>query len=86
MYAENITDLVDEGSFIEYGRLRLAGQRARRSVDELIMQTPADGIVTGIGCVNAEALFGGDRERTRTAVLSYDFTVLAGTQVCFWAS
>jgi acetyl-CoA carboxylase carboxyltransferase component len=74
---ENVADLCDAGSFSEYGALTLAAQRARRSLDELIERTPGDGIVTGIGTVNA-ALHGPDR--TRTAILAYDYTVLAGTQ------
>lgn len=74
---ENIADLLDEGSFIEYGALAIAAQRRRRTVEDLIANTPADGIITGIGTVNAD-LFG--PEQTRVAALSYDFTVLAGTQ------
>ena len=74
---ENVADLCDDGSFSEYGALTLAAQRARRSVEELIAKTPGDGIVTGIGTVNA-ALHGA--EATRTAILAYDYTVLAGTQ------
>jgi acetyl-CoA carboxylase carboxyltransferase component len=74
---ENVADLCDEGSFSEYGALTLAAQRARRSAEELIEKTPGDGIVTGVGTVNA-ALHGEDK--TRTAVLAYDYTVLAGTQ------
>ncbi|HZV75440.1 MAG TPA: carboxyl transferase domain-containing protein [Conexibacter sp.] len=74
---ENVADLCDPGSFSEYGALTLAAQRARRSVEELIERTPGDGIVTGIGTVNA-ALHGD--EPARTAVLAYDYTVLAGTQ------
>lgn len=74
---ENIDDLLDPGSFIEYGALAIAAQRRRRSVEDLIANTPADGIITGIGTVNAE-LF--SPERTRVAALAYDFTVLAGTQ------
>ena len=77
---ENIADLCDEGSFIEYGALAIAAQRSRRTVDDLIANTPADGIVTGIGGVNG-ALFG--PERARTTVMSYDATVLAGTQGYF---
>ncbi len=67
---ENIADLVDEGSFIEYGALAVAAQRQSRSIDELVRVSPADGIVTGIGAVD-----GG-----RTMVLAYDYTVFAGTQ------
>jgi acetyl-CoA carboxylase carboxyltransferase component len=74
---ENVADLCDPGSFIEYGALAIAAQRSRRSEEDLIANTPADGMVTGIGSVNA-ALFGA--ERSRTAVLAYDATVLAGTQ------
>jgi len=50
---ENVADLVDEGTFIEYGALRVAGQRMRRTMDDLIHHTPGDGIITGIGCINA---------------------------------
>jgi len=74
---ENIDDLVDPGSFIEYGALAIAAQRRRRTVEDLIAATPADGIITGIGTVNG-ALF--SPEKARVAALAYDFTVLAGTQ------
>lgn len=74
---ENVADLCDPGSFIEYGALAVAAQRTRRSEADLIANTPGDGMVTGIGAVNG-ALFG--PERARTAVLAYDATVLAGTQ------
>ncbi len=74
---ENIDDLCDPGSFTEYGSLAIAAQRGRRSVDELIERTPADGLVAGIGRVNGSRFV--DR-RSSCAVLSYDYTVLAGTQ------
>ena len=74
---ENVADLVDDGSFTEYGGLAIAAQRARRDVDELIARTPADGLVTGLGTVNADR-FGA--EATQVAVAAYDYTVLAGTQ------
>ncbi len=74
---ENIDDLCDEGSFVEYGPLVLAAQRRRRSVEELIKQMPADGLVAGIGRVNGD-LFGD--ETARCIAMSYDYTVLAGTQ------
>jgi acetyl-CoA carboxylase carboxyltransferase component len=74
---ENVEDLCDPESFIEYGPLVIAAQRARRSTQELIERTPADGLVAGIGRVNGE-LF--DDEHARCAVLSYDYMVLAGTQ------
>ena len=74
---ENIDDLVDPGSFLEYGAFALAAQRRRRSVDELKAMSPADGLVCGVGAVNG-GLFA--PERARCAALAYDFTVLAGTQ------
>ena len=74
---ENIDDLVDPGSFLEYGALAIAAQKRRRSTEDLITNTPADGLITGIGTVNGD-LFPPDK--TRTAALAYDFTVLAGTQ------
>jgi acetyl-CoA carboxylase carboxyltransferase component len=74
---ENIEDLCDPDSFEEYGGLVIAAQRARRSNEDLVANTPADGLVAGIGRVNGD-LF--DKERSRCAVLSYDYSVLAGTQ------
>jgi methylmalonyl-CoA carboxyltransferase 12S subunit len=73
---ENIEDLVDPGSFVEYGRFAVAAQRGRRELDDLIANTPADGLLAGTARVNSET-FG---ERAACAVLSYDYTVLAGTQ------
>ena len=73
---ENVADLVDPGTFVEYGALAIAAQRQRRELAELLARTPADGLVAGIGRVNGD-LFG---ERGACAVLSYDYTVLAGTQ------
>ncbi len=74
---ENVEDLIDPGSFSEYGIFALAAQRQRRSEDELIERTAADGLIGGIATVNAER-FGA--ERASCAVVSYDYTVLAGTQ------
>lgn len=74
---ENVDDLCDEGSFVEFGALVIAAQASRRSKEDLIANTPADGIVTGIGNVNGDA-FGYDG--SLTAVMAYDATVLAGTQ------
>ncbi|HEX4306310.1 MAG TPA: carboxyl transferase domain-containing protein [Solirubrobacterales bacterium] len=73
---ENLADLVDAGSFVEYGRYAIAAQRGRRELDDLIARTPADGFIGGTATVNG-GLFG---ERAGCAVLSYDYTVLAGTQ------
>jgi acetyl/propionyl-CoA carboxylase alpha subunit/acetyl-CoA carboxylase carboxyltransferase component len=74
---ENIAALVDEGSFIEYGSLAIAAQRARRTHDDLIRNTPGDGVVVGLGSVNGAQF---SAERARCAVVAYDYTVLAGTQ------
>ncbi len=46
---ENVDDLCDDGSFVEYGALAVAAQRARRSADDLARNTPADGMVTERG-------------------------------------
>jgi acetyl-CoA carboxylase carboxyltransferase component len=67
---ENIADLCDADSFIEYGALAVAAQRSRRTEEDLIANTPADGMVTGMGAVNGQ----------RAVVMAYDATVLAGTQ------
>jgi acetyl/propionyl-CoA carboxylase alpha subunit len=78
---ENIADLCDTasdpGNFIEYGALAIAAQTRRRTLEDLIANTPADGMVTGLGSINAKQ-FG--PEVSRCAVLAYDYTVLAGTQ------
>ena len=74
---ENLGDLVDEGSFVEYGALAIAAQRMRRSAEELIAKTPADGLIGGTARINS-GLHGADS--ASCAVLSYDYTVLAGTQ------
>ena len=74
---ENIADLCDTGSFREYGALAVAAQATRRDADDLMRNTPADGMVTGIGKVNGQ-LF--DAERASAVVMAYDATVLAGTQ------
>jgi acetyl-CoA carboxylase carboxyltransferase component len=67
---ENLADLVDEGTFLEYGPLLFAAQERRRPREELIARTPADGLVAGVGEVRGEPC----------VVMSYDYTVLAGTQ------
>ena len=74
---ENVAHLVDEGSFVEYGSLAIAAQRRRRKVDDLIRNTPADGLISGVATVNADK-FGADG--ARCMVIAYDYTVLAGTQ------
>jgi acetyl-CoA carboxylase carboxyltransferase component/acetyl/propionyl-CoA carboxylase alpha subunit len=67
---ENVADLADPGSFTEYGALTIAAQRRRRPLDDLIARTPADGLVLGTATVDGQPV----------AVMSYDYTVLAGTQ------
>ncbi len=67
---ENLAELVDEGTFVEYGPLLFAAQESRRTREELIARTPADGLVGGVGEI----------EGRRCVAMSYDYTVLAGTQ------
>ena len=74
---QNLDDLVDPGSFVEWGAFAIASQRTRRTQEDLIEKTPADGLITGIGRVNG-SLFG--PEKSRVAIAHYDYTVLAGTQ------
>ncbi|HEY5874930.1 MAG TPA: carboxyl transferase domain-containing protein, partial [Ilumatobacteraceae bacterium] len=74
---ENIDDLCDPGTYLEYGALAVAAQRRRRSLDDLVNRTQADGMIAGIGSVNGRQ-FGDDA--SRCVLMSYDYTVLAGTQ------
>lgn len=74
---ENIEDLCDPGTFVEYGPLVLAAQRLRRTTEDLIVRSPADGLITGVGAVNGD-LFGDPH--SRCVIMSYDYTVFAGTQ------
>jgi acetyl-CoA carboxylase carboxyltransferase component len=67
---ENVTDLLDEGSLVEYGPVVIAAQRRRRELADLIARTPADGMIGGLGTVNGRSI----------VAMSYDYTVLAGTQ------
>ena len=77
MPRENIAQLMDPGSFKEYWPLVVARQHRRHDMETLRRNTPADGLIAGIGTVNAE-LFG--EEAARTMLVHYDYTVLAGTQ------
>ncbi|MCB9592424.1 MAG: biotin carboxylase [Sandaracinaceae bacterium] len=77
---ENLADLVDDGSFLEYGRAAVAAQRERRTIEELRRDTAADGVITGLATINADA-FG--VEAARAAVVVNDYSVLAGTQGYF---
>lgn len=76
----NVMDLCDDGSFIEYGALAMAAQRGRRSVDDLIAKTPADGLIAGVATVNGELY---PEDKARCMIMAYDYTVLAGTQGYF---
>jgi acetyl-CoA carboxylase carboxyltransferase component len=77
---ENVTDLVDEGSFQEYGQLAVAAQRSRRDYEDLQTSTAADGIITGTCTINVERV---GAEQGRAAIIVNDYSVLAGTQGFF---
>lgn len=74
---EDLADLVDAGSWDEYGGFAVAAQRGRRSIEELITSTPGDGVLTGLARINGDLV---GAQRARAAVVAYDYTVLAGTQ------
>ena len=67
---ENVAELLDVGSFSEFGAFAVAAQRSRRTDEDLQRNTPADGLITGTGTVHGRPC----------AVMAYDYTVLAGTQ------
>jgi acetyl-CoA carboxylase carboxyltransferase component len=67
---ENLNDLIDPDTFVEYGPLIFAAQELRRTKQELIERTPADGLVGGVAAIDGQP----------AVVMSYDYTVLAGTQ------
>jgi acetyl-CoA carboxylase carboxyltransferase component len=77
---ENVEDLVDPGSFQEYGQLAVAAQRSRRDYQDLQTSTAADGIITGTCTINAASV---GAARARAAVIVNDYSVLAGTQGYF---
>ena len=74
---ENIADLCDPDSFVEFGSLAVAAQRLRRDEDWLRINTPADGLICGVGTVNGQMFTEKD---SRCLAVSYDYTVFAGTQ------
>lgn len=76
---ENVADLVDAGTLVEYGPTVVAAQRRRRDLEDLVRNTPADGMIGGIAEVNGD-LFGAGERASKAVVMSYDYTVLAGTQ------
>ena len=77
---ENLADLCDDDSFVEYGQLAVAAQRQRKDAESLKTQTPADGVITGLATINS-AEFGA--AATQVAVIVNDYSVLAGTQGYF---
>lgn len=77
---EIVSGLCEGGDFHEYGQLVLAGQRRKLGIDALIDISPADGIVTGVGSMNADRFA---EDRSQVALLAYDSTVMAGTQGYF---
>ncbi|MEH6590920.1 MAG: carboxyl transferase domain-containing protein [Halioglobus sp.] len=77
---ENLDDLVDSGSFLEYGQLAVAAQRSRRDYEDLQLNTPADGIITGLCTINATEV---GQQAAQAAVVVNDYSVLAGTQGYF---
>lgn len=74
---ENLQQLCDANSFVEYGQLAVAAQRLRKDYTELQTTTAADGIITGTASINGECGIEGD---CSAAVVINDYTVLAGTQ------
>ena len=77
---ENIDDLCDAGSFVEYGPLVTASRRYDDSLEVIaarVVKTAADGMVMGIGRVNGDLV---GRDKARCIAMSYDYSVLAGTQ------
>ncbi|MEM7001863.1 MAG: carboxyl transferase domain-containing protein [Pseudomonadota bacterium] len=77
---ENIEDLCDEGSFMEYGPLTTASRFRKDSFEDLeerVTRTASDAMVMGVGRVNSDLV---GRENARCVAMSYDYTVLAGTQ------
>jgi acetyl-CoA carboxylase carboxyltransferase component len=77
---ENLADLIDADSWVEYGQFAVAAQRSRRNIDDLVAKTPGDGVVTGLATINA-AQFG--TSHSQAAVVINDYMVLAGTQGFF---
>ena len=77
---ENLDDLVDQKSFLEFGEFAVAAQRTRKDYKELQEDTPADGIITGFCKINSEYI---EESRSHAVAIVYDYSVLAGTQGFF---
>ena len=74
---ENIADMCDPGTFVEYGSLVLSARRRTVPMEQLIDESPADGLIMGLAQINGDRF---PEERSRAVVVSYDYTVMAGTQ------
>ncbi len=74
---ENIDDVCDPGTFVEYGSLVLAARRRTTPMEQLIDESAADGLIMGLAQING-GLF--PETQSRAVVVSYDYTVMAGTQ------
>lgn len=70
---ENITHLLDDGSFSEFGAHVIAAQRGRHGESDLIERSAGDGVIVGTGTVDGAPV----------AVLAGDYTVMAATQGYF---
>jgi len=74
---ENISDMCDPGTFVEYGSLVLSARRRTVPMEQLIDESPADGLIMGLAQINGDRF---PEEKSRAIVVSYDYTVMAGTQ------
>jgi acetyl/propionyl-CoA carboxylase alpha subunit len=74
---ENIADICDPDSFVEYGSLVLAARRRTTPMEQLIDESAADGLIMGLAQINGDRF---PEEKSRAVVVSYDYTVMAGTQ------
>ena len=77
---ENLSDLVDKDSFLEYGAFAVAAQKSRKNKEELLMETSGDGVITGFCKINSNII---DNKSTDAVAIVYDYSVLAGTQGYF---
>ena len=77
---ENLSDLIDKDSFLEYGAFAVAAQKSRKNKEELLMETSGDGVITGFCKINSNII---NNESTNAVAIVYDYSVLAGTQGYF---
>ena len=74
---ENIAGICDPGTFVEYGSLVLSARRRTVPMEQLIDESPADGLIMGLAQINNQWF---SEDKSRAVVVSYDYTVMAGTQ------